>query len=247
MLDEITVHGSNPKDKSIYEILASYSKTSKDFEKRGWNNIEEAMRSLPGLINQAGYLVWRGAPVGYYIDGTLCLEDGRSSSQYQTYTSGYSKTKRGNIYMPQSTSAPIDTRGIPSLNELSSRVPFTAIERIDFLRPEHSLFLERPFPGGVVMITTKSSDDKGWVRQYELKDFLPLGYQEHKEYASPLLASDLNEYELETQPTVLWIPSIKLSELSDLRLKHKIGPDHEVRLEGVSPDGQIIFTDSRQP
>ncbi len=92
------------------------------------------------------------------------------------------------------------------------------------------------------MITTKSGGDKHSGKQFELKDHLPLGYQKYKEYASPILSVDTDEYDLQTHPTLLWLPSVKFDESGKaIDLKHPIKSNYRVVIEGVTDNGDIIF------
>ncbi len=92
------------------------------------------------------------------------------------------------------------------------------------------------------MITTKKGDKVNWARQFELKDYLPLGYQEYKEYASPMLSVDSDEYDLQTHPTLLWLPSVKFDENGkSIDLKFPIKSDYQVIIEGISDNGNVIF------
>ncbi|MDE5585193.1 MAG: hypothetical protein K2I92_02490, partial [Muribaculaceae bacterium] len=129
----------------------------------------------------------------------------------------------------------------PTLSEVSAAVPFNMIERIDFIRPEHSLVLGPSYGGPTVVITTKKGDKVHWERQFELKDHLPLGYQEYKEYASPILSVDTDEYDLQTHPTLLWLPSVKFDNTGKtIQLKHPVKSDYSVIIEGISDNGDII-------
>lgn len=125
---------------------------------------------------------------------------------------------------------------------MATAVPFNSIERIDFIRPEHSLVLGPSYGGAVVLITTKAGDKVSWERQFDLKDHLPLGYQQYKEYASPILSVDSDEYDLQTHPTLLWLPPVKFDDSGKaIDLKFPMRSDYRIVIEGLADDGTIIL------
>ncbi|MBD5275363.1 MAG: hypothetical protein HDS37_04585, partial [Bacteroides sp.] len=70
---------------------------------------------------------------------------------------------------------------------------------------------------------------------------LPLGYQQYKEYASPLLSVDSDEYDLQTSPTLLWMPSVRFDDAGkSIDLKFPVKPEYRVIIEGLSDNGDII-------
>lgn len=119
-------------------------------------------------------------------------------------------------------------------------IPFHDIHRIDFIRPE--LFvMGSQYGGGVIMITSKSGSDMHWSKQFELKDHLPLGYQQYKEYASPLLSISADDDDLQTHPTLLWLPSVKFDESGKtIDLKLPLNSQYRVIIEGLTDNGEII-------
>lgn len=142
----------------------------------------------------------------------------------------------GRIFEPSSGSGKGAT-----VAELNSLIPFESIERIDFVRPEHASVLGRTYGGGAIMIITKKGDKTGWQKQFELKDYLPLGYQQYKEYASPILSEDFKEYEMQTHPTLLWLPSVKFDEHGKaIDLKFPLKSDYRLIIEGITDNGDII-------
>lgn len=222
MLDEITVQAFNQAQDDIYSAISDYSKSTGDFKRLGITSIGQALKGIGGMVNVSGRLFWRSSPVVYYIDGTLYDPYGSMNS---FGASRYTKTLKSYMARSSNYSQPgvsgfgSDT-DTPMLVEVESVVPFNAIERIDYIRPEHSLIFSETAGLGAVVITTKQGDKKNWSRQFELKDFIPLGYQEYKEYASPLLSSETDAYDLQTSPTLLWLPSVKFGESGkDITLK----------------------------
>lgn len=117
---------------------------------------------------------------------------------------------------------------------------FVAIERIDFLGSGEALILGNNMPGGALMITTKSGGSGGIKTQFELKDYVPLGYQKYKEYASPLLSSTVDAYDLQNASTLLWLPSVRFGgDGTDIELKLPLRPEYDVIIEGISDEGPI--------
>lgn len=57
-----------------------------------------------------------------------------------------------------------------------------------------------------------------------------------------MLSVDSDEYDLQTSPTLLWIPSVKFDEKGNsVDLKFPVKSDYKVIIEGLSDDGNIIF------
>ena len=145
-------------------------------------------------------------------------------------------TKDGGNVMPKPVKLP---RGGTPLADINKVIPFDAIERIDFLRNGEALILDN-LPGGALMITTKDGASRGIKTQFELKDHIPLGYQKYKEYASPMLSSTTDAYDLDNASTLLWLPSVRFDgEGADIELKIPLRPEYEVIIEGISDGGPI--------
>ena len=140
--------------------------------------------------------------------------------------------------MPESSSG-VPVGGIP-LSDIDRLLPFDAIERIDFLRSGEALILGNSMPGGALMITTKSGGPGGIKTQFELKDYVPLGYQKYKEYASPLLSSSADAYDLQNASTLLWLPSVRFDgDGKDIELKLPLSPEYDIIIEGISDEGPL--------
>ncbi|MDE6552315.1 MAG: hypothetical protein K2K98_05060 [Muribaculaceae bacterium] len=220
LLDVVNVTARSKSGAGIYGFdtygsLASYSCNSNDFKTRGITSIEQAMRGIPGISSSLGYLKWRGAYIIYYLDGQIFETDPNISSGIG--------------------------RG-PTVSELEAFIPFDEIERIDFVRPEHTLVLGRTYGGGAIMIMTKQGNKRSWQKQFELKDHLPLGYQQYKEYASPLLSVDSDLHDLQSEQTLLWLPSVKFDDAGkSIDLKHPVNSGYNIIIEGISENGDIIF------
>lgn len=266
MLDEIKVQAFKNDEGDIFESLASFSRKSEDIPSY-ITSLEQALRSFPGIINKNGRLLWRSKYVAYYIDGTLFETAGGSSIGTKTYSSPKVMplgSLPGTYHKPRFARRPsinkdehdlrkealiksmefsIDPNGSqspPSLSDIEDVVSFQSIAKIDFIRPENFMF-GRHYGGGVIMITTKNGNEGSWSKQLELKDYLPLGYQNYKEYASPMLSVDTDEYDLQTQPTLLWLPSVKFDEAGkSIDLKFPINSNHRIVVEGVADDGELI-------
>lgn len=243
MLDEIKVQAFADGEVDIYEKLASHSKTTEDFEKRGITTLEEAVRGIGGTVVRNGRLYWRGKPVAYYIDGVRYespitekpFSVNRVSPKKQAFWNGGGREQR---VMPESSGSVLEG-GVP-LSDIDRILPFDAIERLDFLRSGEALILGNNMPGGALMITTKSAGPGGIKTQFELKDYVPLGYQKYKEYASPLLSSTTNANDLENALTLLWLPSVRFDgDGTDIELLLPIKPKYEVIIEGISENGPI--------
>ncbi|MDE6291895.1 MAG: TonB-dependent receptor plug domain-containing protein, partial [Muribaculaceae bacterium] len=243
MLDEIKVQAFADEEVDIYEMLASHSKTTEDFEKRGITTLEEAVRGIGGTIIRNGRLYWRGKPVTYYIDGVRHespitekpFSVKRVSPKKQAFWNGGGQEPR---VMPESSSG-VPVGGIP-LSDIDRLLPFDAIERIDFLRSGEALILGNSMPGGALMITTKSGGPGGIKTQFELKDYVPLGYQKYKEYASPLLSSSADAYDLQNASTLLWLPSVRFDgDGKDIELKLPLSPEYDIIIEGISDEGPL--------
>lgn len=146
--------------------------------------------------------------------------------------------------MPVPASSPLKTSlKTPLLADVENTLAFTDIARIDFIRPGQALIFGNDFGGGVIMITTKDGDEVGIARQFELKDFVPLGYQKYKEFASPILSSKIGMNDLQTTPTLLWLPSVKFDDNGkEINLKSPISSDYRVVIEGISDDSAIYET-----
>ncbi|MDE5871382.1 MAG: hypothetical protein K2H22_05545, partial [Muribaculaceae bacterium] len=188
------------------------------------------------LTNHMGHLKWRNSEINFYVDGQLFDPRGNATMMYNV---------AGQPSSWRSKAIPHNIGGSafysPTLSELEAYVPFKSIERIDFIRPEHSIVLGPSYGGATVVITTKKGDKVHWERQFELKDHLPLGYQEYKEYASPMLSIDADEYDLQTHPTLLWLPSVKFDETGhSIDMKFPLKSDYRVIIEGVADNGDII-------
>lgn len=241
MLDEIKVQAFSQKEVDIYEELASHSKTSEDFNKKGITTIEEAVRDIPGMILKKGSLYWRDCPVTFFIDGVRhegstveAFKVNRVSPWKQLFNDDY-KLK---AVMPEPTKLP-EAVGTP-LSEINSMLPFDAIERIDFLKEGEALILGNGLQGGALMITTKDGGQQGIKAQFELKDHIPLGYQKYKEYANPMLSADADAYDLQSSSTLLWLPSVRFDgQGTDIELKLPVKAEYDVIIEGVSDDGPV--------
>ncbi|MDE6342735.1 MAG: hypothetical protein K2K93_10485 [Muribaculaceae bacterium] len=236
MLDEVKVQAFKESNDDIYANFASYSRSADDMKSRGITSIREALRGIGGLTNQMGHLKWRYAEINYYVDGKLFDPRGNATLVYNVAGQPSSWKDEAMPHDIGSTSF----YG-PTLSEIEAAVPFNTIERIDFIRPEHSIVLGPSYGGAAVVITTKAGDKVHWERQFELKDHLPLGYQQYKEYSSPILSVDTDEYDLQSHPTLLWLPSVKFDGSGkDIELKHPIRSDYRVIIEGLSDNGEVI-------
>ena len=92
-----------------------------------------------------------------------------------------------------------------------------------------------------LMLTTKSGNKQLKEKQFELKDYLHLGYQRYKEYASPMLSMDMDEYDLQTHPTLLWLPSFRFDGKGHtINLNSPLSSDFQIFIEGLTDDGVII-------
>ncbi len=236
LLDEVKVQAFKESNDDIYANFASYSRSADDMKARGLTSIWQALNSLGGISNHMGHLKWKNTEINYYLDGQLFDPRGNATLMYNV----------AGQYSPWSRHALPENIGGnsfygPTLSEVEAAVPFHTIERIDFIRPEHSIVLGPSYGGATVVITTKKGDKVHWERQFELKDYLPLGYQEYKEYASPMLSVDVDEYDLQTYPTLLWLPSVKFNETGKaIDLKFPIKSNYRVIIEGLTDNGQII-------
>ena len=236
LLDEVKVQAFKESNDDIYANFSSYSRTADDMKVRGITSVEQALRGIGGITNHMGHLKWRYQEISYYVDGQLFDPRGNATLMYNV----------AGQPSPWIRNAPGHTVGGnsfygPTLSEVSAAVPFNMIERIDFIRPEHSLVLGPSYGGPTVVITTKKGDKVHWERQFELKDYLPLGYQQYKEYASPILSVDADEYDLQTKPTLLWLPSVRFDASGkSIDLKFPISSEYRVIIEGLSENGGII-------
>ena len=239
MLDEIKVQAFAQKETDIYEMLASHSKTTEDFNKKGITTLEEAVRDIPGTTIINGCLFWRGYPVTYYIDGMRhTYDDGRKEFKVNRASLVPQKfNKDGGNAMPEPVKLP---RGGTPLADINRVIPFDAIERIDFLRNGEALILDN-LEGGALMITTKDGASHGIKAQFELKDHVPLGYQKYKEYSSPMLSSATAAYDLDNASTLLWLPSVRFDgEGTDIDLKLPAKGNYKIIIEGISDEGPIF-------
>lgn len=238
MLDEIKVQAFAQKEVNIYEMLASHSKTTEDFKRKAITTFEGAVRDIPGTTIINGCLFWRDFPVEYYIDGIRHMP-ATPPNEFKVNRVSLVKqafTKDGGNVMPKPIKLP--RGGIP-LADIERVIPFDAVERIDFLRNGEALILDN-LEGGALMITTKDGAYRGIKTQFELKDHIPLGYQKYKEYASPMLSSTTDAYDLENASTLLWLPSVRFDgEGTAVELKIPILPEYEVIIEGISEAGPI--------
>lgn len=237
LLDEVKVQAFKESNYDIYANFASYSRTAEDMKVRGITSIEQALNGIGGLSNYMGHLKWRHWEINYYLDGQLIDPRGNATMVYDV---AGRKSAWQNNAIPENIGG--NSFFGPTLSEVEAAVPFHMIERIDFIRPEHSLVLGPSYGGATVVITTKKGDKVNWEHQFELKDHLPLGYQEYKEYASPMLSIDTDEYDLQTHPTLLWLPSVKFDEKGKaINLKLPVKSDYNVIIEGISDNGDIIL------
>lgn len=263
MLDELKVQAFNPYDNDfdIYKSLALYSKKTDDLVSRGISSFEQAVRSIPGMTIKDDRLMFRSGYVAVYIDGTIYETAGGGSVDVPRATppsklpgtfvrSRFADSSlananpyntrmlmTGTVPAPQSISKDLS---VPTLSDIAQVVAFQDIEQLDYLKSENFIIGE-DYGAGVLMITTKSGNDKPGGNQFELKDYLPLGYQQYKEYASPILSIDTDEYDLETKPTLLWLPSVKFDDKGkSIDLKFPIRSDYRIVIEGISDNGDII-------
>ena len=264
MLDELKVQAFNPYDNDfdIYKSFALYSKKTADLVSRGISSLEQAVRSIPGMTIKDDHLMFRSGYVAVYIDGTIYETAGGGSLNVPHATppsklpgtfvrSRFADSSlananpyntrmlmTGTVPNPQSISK--DSSTIPTLSDIAQAVAFQDIERLDYLKSENFIIGE-DYGAGVLMITTKSGNDSPEGKQFELKDYLPLGYQQYKEYASPILSVDADEYDLQTKPTLLWLPSVRFDASGkSIDLKFPIRPDYRIVIEGISDNGDII-------
>ncbi len=236
LLDEVKVQAFKESNDDIYANFASYSRSADDMKVRGITSIWEALRGLEGISDHMGHLKWRNSELNYYIDGQLFDPRGNATMVYNV--AGQPSPWK-NHALPENIGG--SSFYGPTLSEIEAAVPFQSIERIDFVRPEHSIVLGPSYGGPAIVITTKKGGKVNWERQFELKDYLPLGYQKYKEYASPLLSVDTDEYDLQTHPTLLWLPSVKFDENGkSIDLKFPIKSNYKVIIEGIADNGDII-------
>ncbi|MDE7410259.1 MAG: hypothetical protein K2N09_09605, partial [Muribaculaceae bacterium] len=236
LLDEVKVQAFKESNYDVYANFASYSRTADDMKVRGITSIEQALRGIGGITNQTGHLKWRNSEINFFLDGQLLDPRGNATMMYNV--AGQPSSWSSNA-MPENVGG--SSFFGPTLSEVEAAVPFNSIQRIDFIRPEHSLVLGPSYGGAAVLITTKAGNKVHWERQFELKDYLPLGYQQYKEYASPLLSVDTDEYDLQTHPTLLWLPSVKFDENgTTIDLKFPVKPDYSIIVEGIADNGDII-------
>lgn len=244
LLDEIKVQAFSKETADIFETLAANSKTTDDFNKKGITTLEEAVRDIAGVIIRDGRLYWRNAPVKYYIDGirhdpiseknSFHVSSTRREKQKQWDGIG----KAGRV-MPEPSPNP-DFNNVPTLSDVTKLIPFDAIKRIDFIRSGEALILGNDLPGGALMITTKSGDEIAISKQFELKDYIPLGYQKYKEFSSPLLSSEADPYDLQTNTTLLWLPAVRFDESgTEIKLTHTVPSNCDIIIEGISNKGPI--------
>ncbi len=263
MLDEIKVQAFNHSnnDFDIYKSLSRLSYKFDDLASRGVSSLEQAIRTIPGMVLKDNHLFYRGAYVSYYVDGVKFeIAEGESSSSYVPNVTQpgklpgtFARSRFGdssianvnpyNTRMLVSGTAPtpnLKKVSIPSFTDVAMAIPFQDIERVDFLNDTGLIFENSG--GSVLMITTKSGNHISGGKQFELKDYLPLGYQEYKEYSSPMLSVDADEYELQTHPTLLWLPSVKFDENGKtIDLKFPIKSGYKVIIEGITDNGDIIY------
>lgn len=112
-----------------------------------------------------GHLKWRYSEINYYIDGKIFDPRGNATMKYNVAGQPSSWIRQA---IPENIG--VDSFYGPTLSEVEAAVPFNSIERIDFIRPEHSLVLGPSYGGAAVVITTKKGDKVNWKRQFELKD-----------------------------------------------------------------------------
>ncbi|MDE6806040.1 MAG: carboxypeptidase-like regulatory domain-containing protein, partial [Muribaculaceae bacterium] len=238
MLDEVKVQAFNygDDDFNVLRSLASYSNDSENMALRGITSLEQAVRFIPGMTLRNGMLMYRNKYVGIYIDGDMFTIPGDTPSGGGILKQGvfsphnplprtYHRSRFASSSQASQNNAPmvmVDDTPSPSiqasstlkLSDVANAVSFQDIDRIDYIRAEN--FVIGPSPmGGALMITTKTGANKSSGKQFELKDYLPLGYQKHKEYSSPILSVDADDYDLQTQPTLMWIPSVKFDEAGE--------------------------------
>ncbi|MDE6697237.1 MAG: hypothetical protein K2K25_10190 [Muribaculaceae bacterium] len=236
LLDEVNVQAFKESNEDIYANFASYSRSAEDMKVRDISSVWQALRGLGGITNHMGHLSWRDSEITYFIDGKLFDPRGNATMVYNVAGQPSSWQEQAQPHNIGSTSF----YG-PTLSEIEAAVPFNSIERIDFIRPEHSIVLGPSYGGATVVITTKKGDKVHWERQFELKDHLPLGYQKYKEYASPLLSVDADEFDLQTHPTLLWLPSVRFDENGkSINLKFPVKSNYRIFIEGIADNGDII-------
>lgn len=236
LLDEVNVQAFKESNDDIYANFASYSRNADDMKRSGISSIRQALKGIGGITDHMGHLKWRYSELSYYIDGKLF--DPRGNATMVFNVAGRPSSWQ-NHAMPDN----IGNSSFygPTLSEVEAAVPFNTIERIDFIRSEHSIVLGPSYGGPSVVITTKRGDKVRWERQFELKDYLPLGYQEYKEYMSPILSVDFDDYDIETAPTLLWLPSVKFDGGGkSIDLKFPIKSNYKVFVEGLTDNGDII-------
>ena len=264
MLDEVKVQAFNygDDDFNVLRSLASYSNDSENMALRGITSLEQAVRFIPGMTLRNGMLMYRNKYVGIYIDGDMFTIPGDTPSGGGILKQGvfsphnplprtYHRSRFASSSQASQNNAPmvmVDDTPSPSiqassalkLSDVANAVSFQDIDRIDYIRAEN--FVIGPSPmGGALMITTKTGANKSSGKQFELKDYLPLGYQKHKEYSSPILSVDADDYDLQTQPTLMWIPSVKFDEAGEtICLSHEIKPEYRIIIEGISDNGDVI-------
>ncbi|MDE6637692.1 MAG: hypothetical protein K2K32_05595, partial [Muribaculaceae bacterium] len=236
LLDEVNVQAFKESNDDIYANFASYSRSAEDMKVSDISSVWEALKGLGGITNHMGHLSWRNSEITYFIDGKLFDPRGNATMVYNVAGQPSSWQEQAQPHNIGSTSF----YG-PTLSEIEAAVPFNSIERIDFIRPEHSIVLGPSYGGATVVITTKKGDKVHWERQFELKDHLPLGYQKYKEYASPLLTIDSDEFDLQTHPTLLWLPAVRFDENGKtISLKFPVKSNYSIIIEGITDKGDII-------
>ncbi|MDE6380750.1 MAG: hypothetical protein K2L11_09775 [Muribaculaceae bacterium] len=199
----------------MYEYRSSYSCTDNDFKARGISTIEEAMSAYPGISTINGNIKFRNKYVAFYLDGKFFQPAPNASS-------GFGKG--------------------PTISELNELIPFEDIERIDFLKPEDTSILNRTYGGAAIMIITKHGNKTSWQKQTNIKNYIPLGYQKYKEYASPILTIDTDVERDQSEQTLLWLPSVKFDDEGEtIELKNPVKTGYRLILEGIDENGDFIY------
>lgn len=230
-LDEVVVTAPRRVYVTEYEkLMNTKSIREEEIMKSGAQDIcMLLMQKVPGIrweINKKGdrYIMKRGFPVTFIIDGTIIFNNVDTSSEADS-------------------SSPHDL--VMMLNKFD-------IAQIDIVTGAETTTIA-PFSGSpaVICITTKKGDNKYNSRWHptNLKTSMPLGYQVPVEFYAPKyeLQVDKDKKESDLRTTIHWQPRLEVRDgKANVEFYTADGAvDYTVVIEGVGEDGSLLRVEEK--
>lgn len=237
LIEEVVISGQARKlPETPYEVLANKSVDYQKIEEENYTSITELL-TRNGVIDLAGTLIYKGAPVKFIVDGII--ED-------DTWTVSNPENSRYQ-YRQISWSAALNI-GANRFN--CNSIPIDIVKRIDLI-PSYmtTLFGSRIGNAAAVVITTKDGSELQGKKSQDMTQLnmsvsAPLGYQKPAEFYSPKYETNRqrNAPERDLRTTLYWNPSVRSNKSGVTVLEFYSAdesPAHTIHLEGIINENSI--------